>query len=62
MARQRGVSRMHVAFTPFEDLGGDGLGVVPPEFAGHATEECERLDETVKDGLGAFGGQCECEG
>ena len=53
---------MHVAFTPFEDLGGDGLGVVPPEFAGHATEECERLDETVKDGLGAFGGQCECEG
>jgi hypothetical protein len=38
-----------------------GLGIVPPQFPRHATEERERLDQAMQDGLGAFGRQGNCE-
>ena len=45
-----------------EQVRHDGLGVVPPQLARHATEERERFDQAVQDGLGAFGRQCDGEG
>ena len=33
------------------------LGIVPPQLPRHATEERERLDQAMQDGLGAFGRQ-----
>jgi len=39
-----------------------GLGVVPPEFVRHTTEEGEGFDQAVEDGLGALGRQSQGEG
>jgi hypothetical protein len=38
-----------------------GLGVVPPEFVRHTTEEGEGFDQAVEDGLGALGRQSQGE-
>ena len=47
--------------TPVE-MRHDGLGIVPPQLPRHATEERQRLHQTVQDGLGAFGRQGHGEG
>jgi hypothetical protein len=45
-----------------EQVRHDRLGIVPPQLARHAIEERERLDQTMQDGLGAFGRQRDSEG
>ena len=54
MAGQRRVAGMELALPPLQDRGGDGLGVVPPDFLGDAAEELEGGDHTGEDGLGAL--------
>lgn len=44
------------------DVGRHGFGIVPPQFARHATEEGERFDQAVQDGFGALAWQREGEG
>jgi hypothetical protein len=44
-----------------EQMRHHGLGIVPPQLTRHATEKRERLDQTMQDGLGAFGRQCDSE-
>ncbi len=44
------------------DVDRDGLGVVPPQLTRNTTEEVERSDESVENGLGAFGGKRDDEG
>jgi hypothetical protein len=44
-----------------KNVGGHGLRVVPPQFARDAAEERERLDESLENGLGTFGGEGQCE-
>jgi len=45
-----------------EQMRHHGLGIVPPHLPRHTTEEGERLDQAVQDGLGAFGRQGHREG
>jgi len=44
-----------------ENVGGHGLGIIPPQFARYAAKERECLDEPLENGLGAFGGEGQCE-
>jgi hypothetical protein len=53
---------MERAVPTFEDVDRHRLGVVPPQFAGHAPEERERFDQSVEDGLGPLGGLRDGEG
>src|SRR5689334_2407723 len=45
---------MELALPPLQDGGGDGLGVVPPDLLGDATEELEGGDHAGEDRLGAL--------
>lgn len=60
--RQSGISRMQGAFASLEDVQSNGRGIVPPQLGGDAVEEAERLDKSVQDGFGPFGGQGDGEG
>ena len=62
MAGQRRVARVDLAFASLEDQRGDGPGVVPPDFLGHAAEELEGGDHAFEDGLGALERQGQDEG
>src|SRR5271157_1447472 len=62
VSSQRLVARVNLAFPPFEDERGDGLGVVPPDLAGHGPEELEGGDHPFEDGLGALKGERQHEG
>ena len=62
VAGQRRVAGMDLAFASQEDQRGDGLGVVPPNFLGHAAEELEGPDHAFEDRLGALEGQSQDEG
>ena len=55
------VAWMESAMAALKNVGGYGLGIVPPQFARHAAKERERLIESVENGLGSFGGKGQCE-
>ena len=59
---QRRVTRMELSFAALKDQGGDGLGVVPPDFPRNPLEELEGRDHALEDRLGAFEGQGQDEG
>jgi len=59
VAGQGLVALVDLPLTACEQAGRHGLGVVPPYFARHATEEREGLDQAVQNRLGAFAGQGE---
>ena len=52
---------MKLALPSQQDHGGDGLGVVPPDFLGDAAEELEGGDHAGEDRLGALEGQRQDE-
>jgi len=54
MAGQGGVSRVALAIATSENQRGDGLGIVPPDFAGDGSEELEGGGHAFENGLGAF--------
>jgi len=59
VAGQGLVALVDLPLTAREQAGRHGLGIVPPHFARHATEEREGLDQAVQDRLGALAGQGE---
>jgi hypothetical protein len=54
MTRQCSETRMNLAFASFEDQRGDGPGVIPPDFLGHASEELEGGNHPFENGFGAL--------
>ena len=52
---------MKLALASLQDQGGDGLGIVPPDFLGDAAEELEGGDHAGEDRLGALEGEGQNE-
>lgn len=61
VTHQRLVALVELAFAAHEQVRRHRLGVVPPQFAGHAAEESECLDQAVQDRLGPLRRQGERE-
>ena len=59
---QRRVAGMKLTLASQQDQGGDGLGIVPPDFLGNAAEELEGGDHAGQDRLGALEGKRQNEG
>jgi len=62
MTGERGVAGMEFTLPSPQDRGGDGPGIIPPDFTRHAAEELEGRNHAREDRLGAFGGQSDDEG
>jgi len=56
------IAVVELALAADEQVRHDRLGIVPPQFPRYTSEEGERLDQAVQDGLGAFGRQGNGEG
>jgi hypothetical protein len=56
------VAIVELALAARQQLGGHGLGVIPPELVRHAAKEGEGFDQAVKDRLGPFGRQGQGKG
>jgi hypothetical protein len=61
MTAQRLIAFVKLALPTDENVRRDGLGIVPPQFPRHRSEEVEGLDQPVQDGLGALGWQSDDE-
>jgi hypothetical protein len=62
MTGQGLIALVELAIPADQHLGRHRLGIVPPEFVWHAAKEGEGFDQTVQNGLGAFGGQGQSKG
>ncbi len=62
VAAQRQVAVVELPLSTRKQLRGHGLGIVPPDFVRHATEEAEAFDQAVQNRLGPFRRQRHGEG